>query len=28
LLGDHFTLIRAGGPSSSEIEFLQRYNID
>jgi len=28
LLGDNFSLIRAGGTSSSEIELLQRYNID
>jgi hypothetical protein len=28
LLGDHFSLIRAGGTSSREIELLQRDNID
>ena len=28
LLGDHFSLIRAGGTSSPEIELLQRDNID
>jgi hypothetical protein len=28
LLGDHFGLVRAGGTPSSEIELLQRNNID
>jgi hypothetical protein len=28
LFGDHFSLIRTGGTSSSEIELLQRDNID
>jgi hypothetical protein len=28
VLGDHLSLIRAGGTLSSQIELLQRYDID